>query len=184
MSYLCNVQVRNKPIEPPKKPENAPFFLPTLPTISGEISFKLGDSENEEVKQVEAENHGRKSDILSSQLLHFLQSCSETKKCKPIFLLIFIWIIWNHESSERFPGLCISYFYMLQFRHSLIISKACLHQLWIWSFECYRSLTMMISKNLKKDQSYIQSRCSWIILYTRFHAGTILSLYRPSSGCF
>ncbi|XP_015881797.3 uncharacterized protein LOC107417678 [Ziziphus jujuba] len=74
------IKVRNKPIEPPKKPENAPFFLPTLPTISGEISFKLGDSENEEVKQVEAENHGRKSDILSSQLLHFLQSCSETKK--------------------------------------------------------------------------------------------------------
>ncbi|TVU08304.1 hypothetical protein EJB05_41704 [Eragrostis curvula] len=31
--------VRNKPIEPPKKPEKAPFFLPSVPSLSGEILF-------------------------------------------------------------------------------------------------------------------------------------------------
>nr|CAB3468533.1 unnamed protein product [Digitaria exilis] len=32
--------VRNKPIEPPKKPEKAPFFLPSVPSLSGEILFE------------------------------------------------------------------------------------------------------------------------------------------------
>ncbi|KAA3471620.1 WD repeat-containing protein 36 isoform X3 [Gossypium australe] len=33
------IKVRNKPIEPPKKPEKAPFFLPSVPSLSGEILF-------------------------------------------------------------------------------------------------------------------------------------------------
>uniref|UniRef100_A0A0D9WSJ9 WDR36/Utp21 C-terminal domain-containing protein n=1 Tax=Leersia perrieri TaxID=77586 RepID=A0A0D9WSJ9_9ORYZ len=33
-------KVRNKPIDPPKKPEKAPFFLPTVPSLSGEILFE------------------------------------------------------------------------------------------------------------------------------------------------
>ncbi|KAH9805538.1 WD REPEATS REGION domain-containing protein [Citrus sinensis] len=34
------IKARNKPIEPPKKPEKAPFFLPSVPSLSGEILFK------------------------------------------------------------------------------------------------------------------------------------------------
>ncbi|CAL1380098.1 unnamed protein product [Linum trigynum] len=34
------IKVRNKPIEPPKKPEKAPFFLPSVPSLSGDILFK------------------------------------------------------------------------------------------------------------------------------------------------
>ncbi|KAL5974223.1 hypothetical protein ACLOJK_030886 [Asimina triloba] len=42
--------VRNKPLEPPKKPEKAPFFLPSVPTPTGEILFKPGSVTGEEVK--------------------------------------------------------------------------------------------------------------------------------------
>ncbi|KAF3437268.1 hypothetical protein FNV43_RR20021 [Rhamnella rubrinervis] len=73
------IKVRNKPIEPPKKPEKAPFFLPSVPSFSGEILFKPSNSTNEEeVKQEQLENHGGKSEVVSSQFLQFLQSCSET----------------------------------------------------------------------------------------------------------
>ncbi|KAL2634137.1 hypothetical protein R1flu_005616 [Riccia fluitans] len=33
------IKVRNKPTEPPKKPEKAPFFLPTLPSLSADPVF-------------------------------------------------------------------------------------------------------------------------------------------------
>lgn len=36
---------RNRPKDPPKKPEAAPFFLPTVGDISG--GFKFDDVENE-----------------------------------------------------------------------------------------------------------------------------------------
>ncbi|KAJ7294300.1 hypothetical protein O6H91_Y267700 [Diphasiastrum complanatum] len=39
---LVNIDIiksRNKPVVPPKKPERAPFFLPTLPSVSGDVVF-------------------------------------------------------------------------------------------------------------------------------------------------
>ncbi|CAI5466272.1 unnamed protein product [Closterium sp. Yama58-4] len=33
------IKERNRPIQPPKKPEQAPFFLPSVPTFSGAIHF-------------------------------------------------------------------------------------------------------------------------------------------------
>lgn len=39
------IKVRNKPTAPPKKPEKAPFFLPTLPTLSGDHKY-IAPSEN------------------------------------------------------------------------------------------------------------------------------------------
>ncbi|THG00750.1 hypothetical protein TEA_025575 [Camellia sinensis var. sinensis] len=42
------IKARNKPIEPPKKPEQAPFFLPSIPSLSGEILFKPIELANEE----------------------------------------------------------------------------------------------------------------------------------------
>ncbi|GAQ79609.1 WD repeat-containing protein [Klebsormidium nitens] len=47
---LVNLDVikeRNKPIEPPKKPEKAPFFLPTLPSVSGVPQFIAAEKETE-----------------------------------------------------------------------------------------------------------------------------------------
>ncbi|KAL0552091.1 hypothetical protein IC582_011187 [Cucumis melo] len=74
------IKVRNKPIEPPKKPEKAPFFLPSLPSLSGEILFKPSESANKEgeEKRVDSEQQ-KKSDITSSQFLQLLESSSETK---------------------------------------------------------------------------------------------------------
>ncbi|XP_073525647.1 WD repeat-containing protein 36-like [Phyllobates terribilis] len=37
------IKERNKPVEPPKKPEKAPFFLPSIPSLSGDIVFKSKD---------------------------------------------------------------------------------------------------------------------------------------------
>lgn len=79
---VCNIQERNKPIEPPKKPEKAPFFLPSVPSFSGEILFKPSEAPNEETGKDQLENHEKKSDINTSQFLHFLQSCAEMRNCK------------------------------------------------------------------------------------------------------
>ncbi|EXC12813.1 Uncharacterized WD repeat-containing protein [Morus notabilis] len=70
------IKVRNKPIEPPKKPEKAPFFLPSVPSVSGEIMFKPSESANEEVKKEQVD--GRNPiDAASSQFLLFLHSSAE-----------------------------------------------------------------------------------------------------------
>uniref|UniRef100_A0A1J3JJC1 U3 small nucleolar RNA-associated protein 21-like protein n=1 Tax=Noccaea caerulescens TaxID=107243 RepID=A0A1J3JJC1_NOCCA len=45
------IKARNKPIEPPKKPEKAPFFLPSVPSLSGDILFKPNESEADEESQ-------------------------------------------------------------------------------------------------------------------------------------
>jgi U3 small nucleolar RNA-associated protein 21 len=37
--HLETIKARNKPIEQPKKPESAPFFLPTVPGLSGNPTF-------------------------------------------------------------------------------------------------------------------------------------------------
>lgn len=46
LSHLQAIKERNKPIEPPKKPETAPFFLPT---VKG-LQFKFDTDENEDSK--------------------------------------------------------------------------------------------------------------------------------------
>lgn len=72
------IKVRNKPVEPPKKPEKAPFFLPSIPSLSGEILFKPIESANEEAKT--DQDDGRKSiDAASSQFLQFLHSSADMK---------------------------------------------------------------------------------------------------------
>uniref|UniRef100_A0A2N9G265 WDR36/Utp21 C-terminal domain-containing protein n=1 Tax=Fagus sylvatica TaxID=28930 RepID=A0A2N9G265_FAGSY len=70
------IKVRNKPIEPPKKPEKAPFFLPSVPSLSGEILFKPSTTANEEkdAKVDEVENKSKESDVPPSQFLQHLQS--------------------------------------------------------------------------------------------------------------
>ncbi|GAV59734.1 WD40 domain-containing protein/Utp21 domain-containing protein [Cephalotus follicularis] len=72
------IKIRNKPIEPPKKPEKSPFFLPSVPSLSGEILFKPGKSPNEKGPEGdEEENHKRKFDIPASQFLQLLQSSAD-----------------------------------------------------------------------------------------------------------
>ncbi|KAJ9167353.1 hypothetical protein P3X46_022014 [Hevea brasiliensis] len=75
------IKVRNKPVEPPKKPVNAPFFLPSISSLSGEVLFKPSEPMNEEkdTKTDELENNQRKLDRPSSQFLQILQSSAKMK---------------------------------------------------------------------------------------------------------
>lgn len=43
LAELEAIKARNKPIEPPKKPKHAPFFLPTIENLEG-VSFEKMDS--------------------------------------------------------------------------------------------------------------------------------------------
>ncbi|CAI9780603.1 unnamed protein product [Fraxinus pennsylvanica] len=72
------IKARNKPIEPPKKPEKAPFFLPSIPSLSGEILFNTRQSADEEDAHAgETDKKRKKPDITVSQFLHFLRSSEE-----------------------------------------------------------------------------------------------------------
>lgn len=73
------IKARNKPIEPPKKPEKAPFFLPSIPSLSGEILFKPTESaEGDKDSQAsETEKTRTKADIPTSEFLQFLQHSAE-----------------------------------------------------------------------------------------------------------
>ncbi|XP_031263908.1 U3 small nucleolar RNA-associated protein 21 homolog isoform X3 [Pistacia vera] len=73
------IKARNKPIEPPKKPEKAPFFLPSIPSLSGEISFKPSESTKDEDTENDKEESKRKSDLPPSQFLQLLQSSADMK---------------------------------------------------------------------------------------------------------
>ncbi|KAJ6863712.1 transducin family protein [Populus alba x Populus x berolinensis] len=74
------IKVRNKPIEPPKKPEKTPFFLPSIPSLSGEILFKPSEPvDGDDSKPDETESDRRKLDIPPTQFLELLQSSSEMK---------------------------------------------------------------------------------------------------------
>nr|TKR74873.1 hypothetical protein D5086_0000290670 [Populus alba] len=77
------IKVRNNPIEPPKKPEKTPFFLPSIPSLSGEILFKPSEPvDGDDSKPDETESDRRKLDIPPPQFLKLLQSSSEMKNCE------------------------------------------------------------------------------------------------------
>ncbi|CAJ2665196.1 unnamed protein product [Trifolium pratense] len=74
------IKVRNKPIEPPKKPEKAPFFLPSVPSLSGEILFEPGKVSVTEKDGVDSEKQKNKTrlDTPSSRFLYLLQSTKDS----------------------------------------------------------------------------------------------------------
>ncbi|CAD6336104.1 unnamed protein product [Miscanthus lutarioriparius] len=78
LTNLDIIKVRNKPIEPPKKPEKAPFFLPSVPSLSGEILFEPPAS-TKETDISTTKNTYHKMSELSSHFSQLLQSCGETK---------------------------------------------------------------------------------------------------------
>ena len=48
LPHLDALAARNRPLEPPKKPEAAPFFLPTLPTLDGRPTFEIGTADGDD----------------------------------------------------------------------------------------------------------------------------------------
>ncbi|VFQ89188.1 unnamed protein product [Cuscuta campestris] len=75
------IKERNKPIEPPKKPEKAPFFLPSIPSLSGEILFKPSEEVGNEKNSQDGEKgeNRRKLNLPVSKFLHVLQSSAESQ---------------------------------------------------------------------------------------------------------
>ncbi|GJQ99218.1 U3 small nucleolar RNA-associated protein 21 [Tanacetum coccineum] len=75
------IKARNKPIEPPKKPEKAPFFLPSIPSLSGEIVFKASDPTNEDndIQDDQSDKIIRNRELPSSPFVQSIQSFVETK---------------------------------------------------------------------------------------------------------
>ncbi|EPS64844.1 hypothetical protein M569_09935, partial [Genlisea aurea] len=76
------IKARNKPIEPPKKPEKTPFFLPSVPTLSGEIIFRsrqelTGDEKSSQGGEMEKSS--KKRDVPVTHFLKFLQLSAEEK---------------------------------------------------------------------------------------------------------
>ncbi|WOK92769.1 WD repeat-containing protein 36 [Canna indica] len=78
LTNLDIIKARNKPVEPPKKPEKAPFFLPSIPSLSGQILFQPNGVVSEE-KHKEEKTNEKKNVNLSSQFTSLLHSCVETK---------------------------------------------------------------------------------------------------------
>lgn len=79
------IRARNKPVEPPKKPEQAPFFLPSIPSISGEILFDPGESVDQEKNTQfnETVQIQGSSDLQGSQFLRLLQSSVKNENFTP-----------------------------------------------------------------------------------------------------
>ncbi|XP_056159950.1 U3 small nucleolar RNA-associated protein 21 homolog [Syzygium oleosum] len=77
------IKVRNKSIEPPKKPEKAPFFLPSIPSLSGEILFKPIETSDKGDMKADEDKSKITPEVPSSQFLLLLHSCSEAKNFSP-----------------------------------------------------------------------------------------------------
>jgi len=81
------LQVRNKPTAPPKKPEKAPFFLPTVPSLSGDHQFiapsGTGPTETGVVVGAKRNRHNKPEHRdFQTIFLEHLHSCSNDKECK------------------------------------------------------------------------------------------------------
>lgn len=56
--HLDTIKARSKPIQPPKKPEAAPFFLPTVPGLSGQPQFAAADGTAADADEAAVEGVG------------------------------------------------------------------------------------------------------------------------------
>ncbi|KAI4379695.1 hypothetical protein MLD38_005958 [Melastoma candidum] len=77
------IKLRNKPIEPPKAPEKAPFFLPSIPSLSGEVLFKPSEGDNAEVPKAEVDRSNRLAELLPSKFIELLRSGTEANNFLP-----------------------------------------------------------------------------------------------------
>lgn len=78
LSQLELIKERNKPVEPPKEPEKAPFFLTTTPGLMPEFVNKEGKEEEKE----EGSRFVKRTDVLEveNELQTMLREASEGKK--------------------------------------------------------------------------------------------------------
>ncbi|CAM6100981.1 unnamed protein product [Calypogeia fissa] len=93
------IKVRNKPVEPPKKPERAPFFLPTLPSVSGVPTFVPGKKAEDINKDDNSSKTGVKTvsrfinsvadgDELQSEFIQTLRKCANIEDYTSLMTLV------------------------------------------------------------------------------------------------
>jgi U3 small nucleolar RNA-associated protein 21 len=82
--HLDTIKARSKPLAPPKKPEAAPFFLPTVPGLSRTPVFAADGS----AKEGEAAEDGEAGESSSSSS-SMCRSNSQQHSCFPVSLLRF-----------------------------------------------------------------------------------------------
>ncbi|XP_047321422.1 U3 small nucleolar RNA-associated protein 21 homolog [Impatiens glandulifera] len=77
------IKARNKPIEPPKKPEKAPFFLPSIPSLSGEIQFKPSSdpaaAASDTATATDSENQLRRENQDDTKFVQYLKLAANTE---------------------------------------------------------------------------------------------------------
>jgi len=71
-------QHRNKPKEPPKKPEHAPFFLPTLPGVEHRFAI---EEEKQEKPHKETRRLNKNAAKFSSTLQKLLAEVEKNDSC-------------------------------------------------------------------------------------------------------
>ena len=78
LSQLELIKERNKPVEPPKEPEKAPFFLTTMPGLTPEFVNKEAKEEAKE----EGSRFVKRADVLEveNELQRMLREASEGRK--------------------------------------------------------------------------------------------------------
>eukprot|EP01024_Parvocaulis_polyphysoides_P017219 TRINITY_DN17610_c0_g1_i2.p2 TRINITY_DN17610_c0_g1~~TRINITY_DN17610_c0_g1_i2.p2 ORF type:complete len:212 (-),score=32.47 TRINITY_DN17610_c0_g1_i2:114-749(-) len=82
LGHLDIIQARNKPNEPPKQPEAAPFFLPTVPNFQGATKFQELEiqDQNEEIQQSRIQKKGTQN---ASYLESLLAECRQNDDFDP-----------------------------------------------------------------------------------------------------
>jgi len=67
------IQLRNKPREPPKKPEQAPFFLPSLPGVEGRSAVEKTDVERKDhMRRLDRDVATRSESVFQRRLAHLV----------------------------------------------------------------------------------------------------------------
>eukprot|EP00850_Spirogloea_muscicola_P011774 SM000074S21684 [mRNA] locus=s74:433316:440174:+ [translate_table: standard] len=87
LANLDLIKLRNKPVAPPKKPEHAPFFLPTLPTTSGIPEFvpKKDESSGQSTSRIRQRSS---LEIVESDFLRLLHEGKESGSYKGLMKLL------------------------------------------------------------------------------------------------
>ena len=89
LQNLDIIKLRNKPVEPPKQPKQAPFFLPTLPGLEPKF---IPAADDEDIPSTESGgsrivNLGKLQPL--SEFQKCLEECASTKKCESLSFLLF-----------------------------------------------------------------------------------------------
>ena len=89
LQNLDIIKLRNKPVEPPKAPKLAPFFLPTLPGLQPKF---VPSEEGDDIPITEV---GGGSKILNlgelkplSEFQKCLQQCAQSNQCKVVWFVL------------------------------------------------------------------------------------------------